>query len=109
MGAERFKIRYNPRHETTLNGRVCLLIVVYPAYTEKMPENLPDEQRLLWNLLLDYDPAARPVYNASHTVTVMFGYTLTQIADMVRNNVKLHSFFNYLLKMFIVHNPTTVA
>ena len=47
-------------------------------------EGQPDEQRLIWRLLNNYDPAARPVYNASHTVTVKFGYTLTQIADMVR-------------------------
>ena len=50
-----------------------------------MAEGLPDEQRLIWRLLRNYDPAARPVYNASHTVTVKFGYTLTQIADMVRH------------------------
>ena len=47
-------------------------------------EGQPDEQRLIWRLLNNYDPAARPVFNASHTVTVKFGYTLTQIADMVR-------------------------
>lgn len=44
---------------------------------------IPDEQRLLRQLLHQYDTAARPVYNASHTVTVKFGLTLTQIADMV--------------------------
>ena len=46
-------------------------------------DHLPDEQRLLWYILRNYDPASRPVYNASRTVTVKFGYTLTQIADMV--------------------------
>lgn len=46
-------------------------------------DRLPDEQRLLWHVLRVYDPASRPVYNASRTVTVKFGYTLTQIADMV--------------------------
>ena len=44
---------------------------------------IPDEQRLLMKLLHNYDTAARPVFNASHTVTVKFGLTLTQIADMV--------------------------
>ncbi len=44
---------------------------------------LPDEQRLMHRILNNYDTAARPVFNASHTVTVKFGYTLTQIADMV--------------------------
>ncbi|XP_013393012.1 neuronal acetylcholine receptor subunit non-alpha-2 isoform X2 [Lingula anatina] len=43
---------------------------------------IPDEQRLLRNLLYKYDTASRPVYNASHTVTVKYGLTLTQIADM---------------------------
>lgn len=57
-----------------------LLVAMVPSV-----EGLPDEQRLILRLLGNYDPAARPVYNASHTVTVKFGYTLTQIADMVRH------------------------
>lgn len=46
-------------------------------------EDSTDEQRLLTKLLQRYDPASRPVYNASHNVTVMFGLTVTQISDMV--------------------------
>ena len=42
-----------------------------------------DEQRLMDAILQDYNTAARPVYNASQTVTVKFGLTLTQISDMV--------------------------
>ena len=42
-----------------------------------------DEQRLMDAMLQDYNTAARPVYNASQTVTVKFGLTLTQISDMV--------------------------
>ena len=44
---------------------------------------IPDEHRLLEDILEDYDTAARPVYNASHKVTVKFGLTVTQLADMV--------------------------
>ena len=44
---------------------------------------VPDEQRLLYKLLYNYDTASRPVYNASHRVTVKFGITLIQIFDMV--------------------------
>jgi len=44
---------------------------------------VPDEQRLMRHLLSDYDPASRPVFNASLTVVVKFGITLAQIADMV--------------------------
>lgn len=43
-----------------------------------------DEQRLLDKLLTGYNPASRPVYNASDSVVVKFGLTLTQISDMVR-------------------------
>lgn len=43
---------------------------------------IPDEQRLLEKLLADYNPAARPVYNASKVVLVKFGITLAQISDM---------------------------
>lgn len=49
----------------------------------KKMESWPDEQRLLANLLHQYEPAARPVYNASSVVTVKFGLTLIQIFDMV--------------------------
>ena len=46
-------------------------------------DSWPDEQRLLVTLLHDYEPASRPVYNASTPVNVKFGLTLTQIFDMV--------------------------
>ena len=42
-----------------------------------------DEQILMAHLLSYYEPASRPVYNASHIVTIKFGLTLIQIADMV--------------------------
>ncbi|XP_070174356.1 acetylcholine receptor subunit alpha-like 2 [Littorina saxatilis] len=41
-----------------------------------------DEQRLLDAMMSEYNTAARPVYNASQTVTVKFGLTLIQIYDM---------------------------
>jgi hypothetical protein len=44
---------------------------------------MPDEQRLMAQLLRNYDPSARPVYNASNTVSVAFGIALTQLSDMV--------------------------
>src|SRR5689334_13958494 len=50
-------------------------------------DSVPDEQRLMAQLLRNYDPSARPVYNASHTVNVAFGISLTQLSDMVRNHV----------------------
>ena len=46
-------------------------------------DSLPDEQRLMAQLLRNYDPSARPVYNASTTVSVAFGISLTQLSDMV--------------------------
>lgn len=45
-----------------------------------------DETRLIETILHKYNSAARPVYNASHSVTVKFGITLTQISDMVSPN-----------------------
>lgn len=47
---------------------------------------IPDEQILISKLLLNYDPASRPVYNASHTVTINFGLALIQICDMDERN-----------------------
>lgn len=47
---------------------------------------IPDEQMLIARLLRNYDPAARPVYNASSTVVVRFGFLLIQICDMDERN-----------------------
>jgi len=46
-------------------------------------DSIPDEQRLMAQLLRNYDPSARPVYNASNTVSIAFGIALTQLSDMV--------------------------
>ena len=50
-------------------------------------DSIPDEQRLMAHLLRNYDPSARPVYNASNTVSVAFGIALTQLSDMVREQI----------------------
>jgi hypothetical protein len=47
------------------------------------------EQKLLYHLLKHYERAVRPVRNASHTITVKLGLTLTNIFDMV--SLQLHS------------------
>lgn len=44
---------------------------------------VPDEQGLVTRLLHNYDPASRPVFNASHPVVVYFGIMFIQICDMV--------------------------
>ena len=46
-------------------------------------EILPVEQRLMNHLLRNYERSVRPVKNASDTVFVRMGLTLTQIFDMV--------------------------
>ena len=61
--------------------------MVFEDYMFMMPnetDELPDEQRLIMNLLRYYDTGARPVYNASHKVTVKFNFALIQIYDMVK-------------------------
>lgn len=59
-------------------------------------EEKSDETRLIDAIMSNYSSAARPVYNASHKVTVKFGITLTQISDMVS------FFFVVLLSLFFV-------
>ncbi len=51
---------------------------------------IPDEQRLLIKLLRGYETASRPVYNASHSVTIKYGLTLVQISDMVSHVIELN-------------------
>ena len=47
---------------------------------------VPDEQNLIMKLLRNYDPAARPVFNASTSVVIKFGFALIQICDMDERN-----------------------
>ncbi|KAI3381799.1 hypothetical protein SNEBB_007440 [Seison nebaliae] len=47
---------------------------------------IPDEQRLIHHLLSDYNPAGRPVFNASTNVTVAFDLQLQQLNDMDERN-----------------------
>jgi hypothetical protein len=63
-----------------------MLSYYYPPYYNLAlndSDSIPDEQRLMAQLLRNYDPSARPVYNASNTVSVAFGIALTQLSDMV--------------------------
>jgi hypothetical protein len=50
-----------------------------------VPNNidLPDEQKLINKLLSFYDPAARPVFNASQAVVINFSFALIQLCDLV--------------------------
>jgi len=52
-------------------------------------EDSPTEQRLMRQLLRRYETAVRPVRNASDTVMVRMGLTLTQIFNMV-SHIRAH-------------------
>ncbi len=70
-----------------------LVNYIFPGNAQKSrqkdknkPEPFGDEAKLLARLLRGYDKAARPVANASHTITVKVNFALTQILDMVGHN-----------------------
>ncbi|XP_055874412.1 neuronal acetylcholine receptor subunit alpha-10-like isoform X3 [Biomphalaria glabrata] len=64
------------------NSLYCVLIALWLALAAAAVRDKTDETRLIEAMMMNYNPAARPVYNASHTVVVKFGITLTQISDM---------------------------
>jgi len=67
-------------------SKACqLALVVFLAVT-CCDSLLTDEQRLLKNLMRNYDKASRPVFNASHSVEVKFSFSLIQICDMDERN-----------------------
>ena len=45
--------------------------------------SVPDEQRLLDKLFINYDKNVRPILNSNDSVKVVLGFTLIQITDMV--------------------------
>lgn len=49
-------------------------------------DDLPVEQKLMIRLMKSYERAVRPVKNASDTVVVRMGMTITQIFDMVSSS-----------------------
>lgn len=69
------------------------LFCIFPSYipisyTNQFNHNdiastLPDEQKLINELLSSYDPVARPVFNASKSVIIDVSLSLIQISDMV--------------------------
>jgi len=46
-------------------------------------DHITDEQRLFQQLLVDCEPAVRPVYNSSQAVLVHFRLGFYQIVDLV--------------------------
>lgn len=43
----------------------------------------PDEQKIIYQLLREYDTAARPVFNATQPISIKFSLSFIQISDMV--------------------------
>lgn len=65
-------------------GLFLWAIVLLASYIPvSVVTTMSDEQRLLKKLKKNYDPAVRPVYNASDPVVIGLGITLTQILDVV--------------------------
>ena len=59
----------------------------YDSYSARRQTD-QQESRLLSHLMENYDKEVRPVINASKAVEVRVGITLTQIFDMVSENMK---------------------
>ncbi|BFY98789.1 hypothetical protein BsWGS_01830 [Bradybaena similaris] len=70
------------KHDTFMVLVVCVVYVLLMVDIDAIVADKTDETRLIEKILHNYNNAARPVYNASQTVTVKFGITLTQISDM---------------------------
>ena len=74
-----------PNSESIINMTVNAenSIVLQSLNISSSNRHLPDEQILINNLLMNYDPGARPVFNASHPIVIKFSFSLIQICDMV--------------------------
>lgn len=63
-----------------------LLFLAVSAFTLKVSFQGPNQRRLYSDLMANYNPLERPVYNDSQTLTVQFGLTLMQIMDVDEKN-----------------------
>lgn len=68
-------------------------------------QDLPDEQRLLAKLLHNYNSNVRPVINSSHSVEVVFGFSLIQIMDMV--SILVYHHHPSSIHPLSIHHPST--
>lgn len=68
--------------------------------------HVPDEQRLYTDLMQSYEPAVRPVLNASRTVIVNFRISLNQIVDLVIVPLCITIFY-HAAKQLDIHLPNT--
>jgi len=62
---------------------IFVCVVSEDGVETRWRDRVPDEQRLFEQLLVDCEPAVRPVYNSSQRVLVHFRLTLYQIVDLV--------------------------
>lgn len=76
-------------------------IVESPFYSAVVA-SWPDEQKLIFELLNNYDSAVRPVFNASKPVGISFSLSLIQISDMVTFILNLNK-SNHALQVFFVY------
>lgn len=58
------------------------------------PEDMTEEQRLLYKIIRNYDRSSRPVFHSTTPVVIRLGISLTQVLDVVSrvNNI----FFLYI-------------
>lgn len=84
-----------------MTSSLLLLLTLYVVMTSlsstdcTVLRGVPDEQRLLAKIYRNYDNVVRPVYNATHAVTVKFGMTLIQIIDLVSTVYLIYNSFSY--------------
>lgn len=60
------------------------------------------QRRLYKDLMQNYNPLERPVYNDSHSLTVHFSFSLMQIMDVVSSGTHMHDrlfVFFYFVKI----------
>ena len=101
-----FKERPSKEKSAKADGSPSSSAVGPPAdelmFFDDAPDNdiddiLPVEQRLMNHLLRNYERSVRPVKNASDTVFVRMGLTLTQIFDMVSKFLSKTHFCSFTL------------
>ena len=96
---------------------VLFSFCIFPSYTsisymnqyshiqnKEIDSTLPDEQKLIYELLSTYDTAARPVFNASKNVIIDISLSLIQISDMVGEPLLSYNQFIHFFKILFLFN-----
>jgi hypothetical protein len=75
---------------------------LYMGGVTNITSDMSDEQRLFYTIMTGYEKAVRPTKKANDPVVVKLGITLTQIMDIVRDEIQIRCLLLCIFRMNVI-------